>query len=244
MVIDNPAYFDAMAETHGIEAALIVTVGNDDTGLGYGNNNDFVAQLSASGEFGWIRPTYFLRVSELTVAKLEELAASPTPWVGITMYTGTLDPPENTTLHTVDPAAWSWLAARKWFVSVNDGCTGRSDASGWPHWLEVVRAHPELRLTCSHLGLPDSFPADSTPTLDECRERIAEVLALAEFPGPRVRSTYPHKHAATAAASKWRWCGQVKLSGFYALTTPSHAYPHTAAFGYVQLLLEAFGAER
>ena len=46
------------------------------------------------------------------------------------------------------------------------------------------------------------------------------------------------------AASKWRWCGQVKLSGFYALTTPSHAYPHTAAFGYVQLLLEAFGAER
>ena len=37
---------------------------------------------------------------------------------------------------------------------------------------------------------------------------------------------------------------QVKLSGFYALTTPSHAYPHTAAFGYVQRLLEAFGAER
>ena len=36
----------------------------------------------------------------------------------------------------------------------------------------------------------------------------------------------------------------MKLSGFYALTTPSHAYPHTAAFGYVQLLLEAFGAER
>ena len=30
----------------------------------------------------------------------------------------------------------------------------------------------------------------------------------------------------------------------HALTTPSHAYPHTAAFGYVQLLLEAFGAER
>ena len=117
----------------------------------------------ASGEFGWIRPTYFLRVSELTVAKLEELAASPTPWVGITMYTGTLDPPENTTLHTVDPAAWAWLAARKWFVSVNDGCTGRSDASGWPHWLEDLLEVQQLSTMPSWMFVNASAEKDLLP---------------------------------------------------------------------------------
>ena len=45
------------------------------------------------------------------------------------------------------------------------------------------------------------------------------MLALAEFPGPRV-----------------------KLSGFYAL--PSHDFPHAAAWGYVVALLKAFGAGR
>ncbi len=37
---------------------------------------------------------------------------------------------------------------------------------------------------------------------------------------------------------------RVKLSGFYALTTPGYDYPHRAAWPYVAALLEAFGGER
>lgn len=36
----------------------------------------------------------------------------------------------------------------------------------------------------------------------------------------------------------------MKLSGFYALAAPSHDFPHTQAWGYVETLLEAFGVER
>ena len=72
----------------------------------------------------------------------------------------------------------------------------------------MIRQHPELRLCCSHLGLPPPYPAAAAPPLEECRAGIGEVLALAAFPGPRV-----------------------KLSGFYALVTPSHAVPHRASWG-------------
>ena len=37
---------------------------------------------------------------------------------------------------------------------------------------------------------------------------------------------------------------QVKLSGFYAMVPRSYDYPHRAAFGYVELALEAFGVSR
>ena len=50
---------------------------------------------------------------------------------------------------------------------------------------------------------------------------MADVTALAEFTGPRV-----------------------KLSGFYALTEPGYDYPHRAAWPYVESLLEAYGVER
>ncbi len=46
-------------------------------------------------------------------------------------------------------------------------------------------------------------------------------LSLAKFPGPRI-----------------------KLSGFYALTTPSHDFPHEAAWPYVECIRAAFGVER
>jgi L-fuconolactonase len=36
----------------------------------------------------------------------------------------------------------------------------------------------------------------------------------------------------------------IKLSGFYALTRPGYAYPHQAAWPYVEVLLAAFGSNR
>ena len=89
----------------------------------------------------------------------------------------------------------------------------------WSAWLPVLERHPELRLLVSHLGLP---PAVSTaPSEAAAQQALKEVVALARFPNVRV-----------------------KLSGFYALTQPGYAYPHQAAWPYVQVLLAAFGSSR
>eukprot|EP01050_Picozoa_sp_SAG11_P019812 SAG11_NODE_3218_length_2603_cov_2.582268_2_plen_116_part_00 len=77
---DDPVRYTALAETHGIEAALVVAVGDaSGTGLqGYGENNQFVAELANSGEFSWVRPTCYLTVPELSVQRLELIARCST----------------------------------------------------------------------------------------------------------------------------------------------------------------------
>ena len=37
---------------------------------------------------------------------------------------------------------------------------------------------------------------------------------------------------------------RVKLSGFYALTSPGHDFPHQAAWPYVEQLVDAFSSSR
>ena len=159
-------------------------------------------------------------VPDLTVELLDQLAAGP--FVGISMYTGSTMSDgrlASAVLSEVSTEVWAWLVDHCWLVSCNDSCVSRSGPdSGWGAWLEIIGAHPELRLIVAHLGLPiaapPSKPGVAPWTTAECQERIADVLALAAYPGPRV-----------------------KLSGFYALTTPGHDYPHVAAWGYVESLL-------
>lgn len=89
----------------------------------------------------------------------------------------------------------------------------------WSAWNAVLERHPDLHLLVSHLGLP---PARSeTDTGKRATEAMEPVLGLAKYPGVRV-----------------------KLSGFYALTDPGYAYPHRAAWPYVEALLKAFGSSR
>ena len=214
VVQDDAVRYDIMKAGYSVDVALIV----GPPPQSFPGNNDFVAEMAT--EFDWLRPVAGLRVYELTLERLEELALGP--WVGISLYTAG---EEWAGLAAVPAEVWSWLIQRRWLVSVNDMCLSRGPESGWAAWLRIVEAHPELRLLISHLGLPAAAPP-SVPgvahwTVEECRERIADVLALAACPGPRV-----------------------KLSGFYALTTPGSDYPHEAAWGYVQALLEAFTSER
>jgi predicted TIM-barrel fold metal-dependent hydrolase len=91
-----------------------------------------------------------------------------------------------------------------------------STAEQWLAWRGILRRFPDLRLLISHLGLPKS-PA----TPDQAAENLATVTALAEFP-----QVY------------------TKLSGFYALSTPAHDYPHRAGWPLVPVLLEKFGPGR
>ena len=71
----------------------------------------------------------------------------------------------------------------------------------------------------SHLGLPPA--AEHAPDETVVRAALGSVFELAKFADVRV-----------------------KLSGFYALTTPGYDYPHQAAWPYVGALVAAFGVER
>lgn len=83
----------------------------------------------------------------------------------------------------------------------------------------IAEAAPRCRLIVSHMGLPGA--RRETVGRDAARAELAPLLALAD-------------HAEM----------YVKLSGFYAVSDPSHAWPHTAAAPFVHALVEGFGAAR
>ncbi|MFB6397106.1 amidohydrolase family protein [Polymorphospora lycopeni] len=71
----------------------------------------------------------------------------------------------------------------------------------------------------SHLGLPGPHP--EPPSVDRAAEILAPLRALAGLP-----------HVG------------VKISGLYAVSDPSHAWPHAAAAPFVRVLLDTFGPGR
>lgn len=94
-----------------------------------------------------------------------------------------------------------------------------SRGENWLAWSAVLERQPELTLLVSHLGLPRAVA--TPPSVATARDELRSVCSLARFPAVFV-----------------------KLSGFYALTEPGYAYPHEAAWPYVQVLKESFGIER
>jgi predicted TIM-barrel fold metal-dependent hydrolase len=115
-------------------------------------------------------------------------------------------------------AAWSdetWhiLRNRRAILSLNARPAGMDDLSS------VIRRHKGCRFLFSHLGLPGRYAA--TPTTVEAADRIAKLLALAEFDTV-----------------------MVKISGLYAVSDPAHAYPHAAAAPFIDVLLDRFGPAR
>ena len=92
-------------------------------------------------------------------------------------------------------------------------------AECWQAWQPVLAAHPGLVLLVAHLGLPPAAPPNLTAA--EARQRLQAVLALAAAPNVHV-----------------------KLSGFYALAAPTHAYPHRDSWIYVEQVAQAFGVNR
>ncbi|MDX6593439.1 MAG: L-fuconolactonase [Gaiellales bacterium] len=106
-----------------------------------------------------------------------------------------------------------------WMVQQHWLVSVNSRGEDWAAWKPVLERHPDLNLLVSHLGLPRAV-ADA-PSPATARQELGVVCSLARYPGVRV-----------------------KLSGFYALTEPAYDYPHRAAWPYVEVLLEEFGASR
>ena len=105
------------------------------------------------------------------------------------------------------------MTEQRWLISVN------AAGSDWSCWVPVLQKHAELRLLVSHLGQPPQ--TDAALSDSEAQRGLADVLALAKYPGPRV-----------------------KLSGFYALSDPEYDFPHCNTWPYVAALCESFGANR
>ena len=94
-----------------------------------------------------------------------------------------------------------------------------SQGDAWTAWQPILEQFPRLPLLVSHLGSPPA--AASAPSRKQARNAMRQVTDLAMYPGVRV-----------------------KLSGFYALTSPGHDFPHQAAWPYVEQLVEAFSCNR
>lgn len=83
----------------------------------------------------------------------------------------------------------------------------------------IAEGAPGCRLIVSHMGLPGARA--ETPAPDAARTELAPLLSLA-----------PHPNVF------------VKLSGFYVVSDPAHAWPHDAAAPMVEALVSGFGADR
>ena len=84
---------------------------------------------------------------------------------------------------------------------------------------KIAKAAPKCRFLVSHLGMPGKRPP---PTLHRPpAEELAPLTALADQANVLV-----------------------KLSGFYAISEPSHAWPHDEAAPLVETLFAAFGKDR
>ncbi|MCB1499787.1 MAG: amidohydrolase family protein [Bauldia sp.] len=84
---------------------------------------------------------------------------------------------------------------------------------------KAAKAAPRCRFLISHLGLPGKRPPPSLYRPPQ--EEMAPLTALADQPNVFV-----------------------KLSGFYAISEPSHGFPHNEATPLVEVLLAAFGKDR
>ena len=203
--MDEAVSYDTLAKAHDIAAALVVGYEGVDW---CGDNNAHIAAMASKSP--WVYPAAF--VDPARPPSIEQLEAWRVEgFVGLVLYL--FEPAQCKAVQALDDGVWSWLVEHHWLVSVN------SRAESWRTWLPVLERHAQLHVVASHLGLPGR--AAEPPDGEQAAHAVADVAALAQFPGPHV-----------------------KLSGFYAATDPGYDYPHRAAWPYVEALRDAFGIER
>jgi len=169
-------------------------------------------------------------------AYIRELAATR-PWMATLAYVEPAEMPSAGSIERLIAAGHAGLAV---YVP-NDGAVAALSAWDAATWraldahgaiisfniglpqisvlARIAAGAPRCRLISSHMGMPRTHKV--TPGRDTADAELAPILALAEYPNVFV-----------------------KLSGFYAVSDPSHAWPHPAAAPLVDALVERFGADR
>jgi L-fuconolactonase len=197
--------YEAMREKHSIRSLL--AIGYEGAPFAAGNSQ-YISQLAATRP--WIRPTAYVHDrARLDLNALQRW--SENRFVGLSFYL--LNEADAASLKSVPSDVWAWLEEHNWLISVN------SKGALWSAWAPILERFGNLRMLVSHLGLP--LAVNAAPSMQVARERLADILLLAKYPGIRL-----------------------KLSGLYALTQPGHAYPHLAAWPYVEAVVESFGSGR
>lgn len=205
VLIDEAACYESLAKEHDVEAALVVGFAEQPWCTG---NNAYLARVAK--EYRWVKPAAYVDPANAPdVEQLEQWRQQG--FVGISLYI--VNEQRVDGLRHLPDSFWSWMITHRWLVSVN------SRGKNWAAWLPILQRHGDLRMLISHHGLPPAVKL--APSDQHAKEALADVLALAAFPGPRV-----------------------KLSGYYALSDPRHDYPHTSAWPYTHALLERFTPAR
>lgn len=203
--IDEVALYASLARDHGVVRALVV--GYEGEPWAKGNNAHLARVVS---EHAWAAPVAFVDpANPPDIDALERFRRAGFVGVSLYIFGGQC----TAGLRAMPDDFWAWLVRRGWLVSVN------SRGNDWLEWVPILRRHEDLRVIVSHLGLPGRLA--QAPSQGEARQALSGVLALADFPGARV-----------------------KLSGFYAVGDPPHGYPHPAAWPCVEVLKDAFGVPR
>lgn len=203
--IEEPRCFDSLAQQHGVKAALVVGYAGE---AWCEENNTFLTAVRT--DWPWLYPTAFIEPQRgLSRATLDILAEGG--FVGLSFYI--FSDADQAALLALPEEVWNWLVRQRWVLSVN------STGERWRAWGTILQQFPDLRVLVSHLGLPPRVA--TPPAREEARRTMAPVLALADYPGARI-----------------------KLSGLYALTDPGHDYPHQAAWPHIHAALDAYGPER
>ncbi|MFV2066096.1 MAG: amidohydrolase [Pirellulales bacterium] len=205
VTLDEAQLYESLAKEHAVHTALVVCYEGQRWAAG---NNDHVGALTS--QHAWIRPVAFVDPAHPpSIGQLQQWQANR--FVGISLYILTQEDVD--AVGSVPDSIWSWIADHRWLVSVN------SRGAMWSAWPAILRRHEGLRIVLSHVGLPPAV--DTAPSPADAARNLRDVIALARFPGPRV-----------------------KLSGFYALTQPRYDYPHRNAWPYVETLLTSYGSQR
>ena len=107
----------------------------------------------------------------------------------------------------------------EWLVQNDWLVSVNSFGALWGPWKLVLRKQPLLKMIVSHLGLPGR--QNEIPSREEVKSLMKPISELTEFSNVHV-----------------------KLSGYYALTSPAHDFPHSPAWPLTEELFDHFGPER
>lgn len=201
---DELTLYEAFREKYDIKAVLAVGYEGNEASVG---NNAYIASIGKSRD--WLHPLAFVIPSELNVKRLQDYHAQQ--FAGLSMYL--MSPQDIEALATVHDDAWAWLVEHQALISVN------ARSAAWQAWPAILKRHPKLRLTISHMGLPGKYK--SVPTQEQATDALAAVTAMAVYEQVRV-----------------------KISAFYAISDPYHDFPHPQAQPFMDHLLSTFGTDR
>ena len=107
----------------------------------------------------------------------------------------------------------------EWLVQNDWLVSVNSFGALWGPWKVVLKKQPLLKMIVSHLGLPGR--QTEIPSREEVKSLMKPISELAEFSNVHV-----------------------KLSGYYALTSPAHDFPHSSAWPLTEELFDHFGSDR